>query len=296
MTIQVSAVIMEGRTRGTGSRQRLSLCRATEEEPKYLETDGWEGDSDDSMNHLSARSTSVVTNNDVPGLQILEELTARIMQSSRGVVFNPLVNPHAAPAVNRDLKPGRRDASLGRMEEVTHTLPEEQMEQLIEVPQRSSGSMLPKDLVHHIAALNLHRASRRRSSNSPRGLHHGDEWYSGACDRAEAEHALHLVNKDGAFLVRDCSKGTHNSPFVLAVYHEKKVYNIKIRFFEHKNKYALGTGKRENDMFDTVEDIIKFHSTFPIVLINLTTRTTQSPPNCILTNLISREDINRLLQ
>ena len=26
-------------------------------------------------------------------------------------------------------------------------------------------------------------------------LLHGDEWYSGACDRAEAEHALHLVNK-----------------------------------------------------------------------------------------------------
>ncbi|XP_059919128.1 B-cell linker protein [Gadus macrocephalus] len=263
MTIQVSAVIMEGRTRGTGSRQKLTLCRATEE-PKYLETDGWEGNSD-SMNHLSARSTSVVRNND-------------------------------APAVNRDLKPGRRDASLGHMEEVKHTLPEEQKEQLIEVPQRSSGSMLPKDLVHHIAALNLHRASRRRSSNAPRGLLHGDEWYSGACDRAEAEHALHLMNKDGAFLVRDCSGGTHSAPFVLAVYHEKKVYNIKIRFIEHKNKYALGTGKRENDMFDTVEDIIKFHSTFPIVLINLTTRTTQSPPNCILTNLITREDINRLLQ
>ena len=53
----------------------------------------------------------------VRGLQILEELNARIMHLSHGVVFNPLVNPHAAPAVNRDLKPGRRDASLGHMEE-----------------------------------------------------------------------------------------------------------------------------------------------------------------------------------
>ncbi|CAL8262608.1 unnamed protein product [Lota lota] len=289
MTSHVSAVIMESRTRGKGSRQRLMRYRAREE-PDYLEADGREANSE-SVNHLPFRSSRGVSNNDVLGLHIIEELHERILQSSSEGVFNPPVMPHGAPAVNRDLKPGRRNELLDK-----HTQPVEPKQQLIELPKRCSGSMLPKDLVHHISTLNLHRASRRQSSNEPRTPCYGDEWYAGACDRADAEHALHLVNKDGTFLVRDSSKSTHSAPFVLAVYHQKKVYNIKIRFIEHKNKYALGTGQRANGMFDTVEGIIKFHSIFPIVLINMTTRTTQTPQNCVLTNLITREDINKLLQ
>lgn len=51
--------------------------------------------------------------------------------------------------------------------------------------------------------------------------------------------------QDGAFLVRDCSISTSSEPLVLAVYHEKKVYNVKIRFIESTSKYILG---RSNDV------------------------------------------------
>uniref|UniRef100_A0A4W6FH22 SH2 domain-containing protein n=1 Tax=Lates calcarifer TaxID=8187 RepID=A0A4W6FH22_LATCA len=98
-----------------------------------------------------------------------------------------------------------------------------------------------------------------------------EDWYVGACTRADAEHALHLVNRDGAFLVRDCSVNSNSEPLVLAVYHEKKVYNVKIRFMQSTSKYALGTGQRSKDvseMFDSVADIIKFHTIFPIILVS----------------------------
>lgn len=54
--------------------------------------------------------------------------------------------------------------------------------------------------------------------------------------------------QDGAFLVRNSSTNTSGEPLVLAIYSEKKVYNIKIRFIGESNKYALGTGLRSNDV------------------------------------------------
>ncbi|XP_069387150.1 cytokine-dependent hematopoietic cell linker isoform X2 [Paralichthys olivaceus] len=124
-----------------------------------------------------------------------------------------------------------------------------------------------------------------------------EDWYVGACNRADAEHALHLVNKDGAFLVRDCSINLDSEPLVLSVYHEKKVYNVKIRFIESTSKFVLGTGQRLNDMFDSVADIIKFHTIFPIVLISgRNTPGSKYPENCVLTYSVTRRDIDQLLQ
>ncbi|KAG7224811.1 hypothetical protein INR49_013524 [Caranx melampygus] len=124
-----------------------------------------------------------------------------------------------------------------------------------------------------------------------------EDWYVGACNRADAEHALHLVNKDGAFLVRDCSNTTNSEPLVLAVYHEKKVYNVKIRFIESTSKYALGTGQRSKDMFDTVGDIIKFHTIFPIILVSgRNIPGSKYPENCVLTCPVTRRDVDLLLQ
>lgn len=124
-----------------------------------------------------------------------------------------------------------------------------------------------------------------------------EDWYVGDCTRADAEHALHLVNKDGAFLIRDCSVNTNSEPLVLVVYHEKKVYNVKIRFIESTGKYALGTGQRSNDMFDSVADIIKFHSIFPIILISgRNMPSSKYPENCVLTFPVTRRDVDQLLQ
>ncbi|XP_056899850.1 cytokine-dependent hematopoietic cell linker isoform X2 [Takifugu flavidus] len=121
-----------------------------------------------------------------------------------------------------------------------------------------------------------------------------EEWYVGVCSRVDAEHALHL---DGAFLVRNSSMNTNSEPLVLAVYYEKKVYNIKIRFIEESNKYALGTGLRSNDMFDTVTDMIRFHSIFPIILVSGRNVTgSRQPESCVLTCPVARRDLDLLLQ
>ncbi|XP_074085892.1 cytokine-dependent hematopoietic cell linker isoform X5 [Macrotis lagotis] len=74
--------------------------------------------------------------------------------------------------------------------------------------------------------------------------------------------------KEGTFLVRDGSKKSVAEPYVLVVFHRKKVYNIKIRFLERSHQFALGTGLRGNDKFDSVEDIIEYHKYFPIGLID----------------------------
>lgn len=54
--------------------------------------------------------------------------------------------------------------------------------------------------------------------------------------------------QEGAFLVRDCSKNTTYEPLVLAVFYDKRVFNIQIRFSEEISKYTLGTGLRTNDV------------------------------------------------
>lgn len=122
--------------------------------------------------------------------------------------------------------------------------------------------------------------------------------------------------------MRDCSTNTNREPLVLAVYHEKKVYNIKIRFVESSGKFALGTGQRSNEvrgpmfqkdastiifsesshvispqMFDSVADIIKIHTIFPIILISGRSMPgSKCPENCVLTCPITKKEVVQLLQ
>uniref|UniRef100_A0A096LY96 SH2 domain-containing protein n=1 Tax=Poecilia formosa TaxID=48698 RepID=A0A096LY96_POEFO len=133
--------------------------------------------------------------------------------------------------------------------------------------------------------------------DKPKQTYCEEDWYVGQCNRTDAEHALHLVNKDGAYLVRDCSNNTNSEPLVLVVFHEKKVYNVKIRFIGSLRKYALGTGQRSNDMFESVAGIIKFHSIFPITLVSgRNTASSKCPENCVLTCPITKSDVVQLLQ
>uniref|UniRef100_A0A8C6KED0 SH2 domain-containing protein n=1 Tax=Nothobranchius furzeri TaxID=105023 RepID=A0A8C6KED0_NOTFU len=269
--------------------------------------------------------------------------------------------PVTGPAINRELKPGRRKTKLDRRPTPAETKehasqrcspftselpnkfsgfalqepcsndkePKSCEKQSISLPrtgpqtptrkasgplahQRHSMDLETHDLdkrVHH----NLERVpSRRHHHEWPQTQEDMDQlellpvekpktyckedWYIGACIRTDAEHALHLVNKDGAFLVRDCSINTNSEPLVLVVYHEKKVYNVKIRFIEATQKYALGTGQRSKDLFDSVAEIIKFHSIFPITLISgRNTLTNKYPENCVLTCPITKKDLDQLL-
>ncbi|NWV63860.1 CLNK protein, partial [Malurus elegans] len=70
------------------------------------------------------------------------------------------------------------------------------------------------------------------------------EWYIGEYDRHEAEKILLHNNIDETFLIRDCSKKSKAEPYVLVVYYGRRVYNIKVRFLEESQQYALGTGLR----------------------------------------------------
>ncbi|XP_051654068.1 cytokine-dependent hematopoietic cell linker [Manacus candei] len=94
------------------------------------------------------------------------------------------------------------------------------------------------------------------------------EWYIGEYDRHEAEKALLQEGIDETFLVRDCSKKSKAEPYVLVVYYGRRVYNIKVRFLEESQQYALGTGLRGDGKFNSVEEIIEFYKHVPIKLID----------------------------
>lgn len=120
--------------------------------------------------------------------------------------------------------------------------------------------------------------------------------------------------------MRDCSVDTDSEPLVLVVYNEKKVYNVKIRFIKDTAKYALGMQQRSNHVrlvdsrrvlcymlpltscppsqtFDTVADIIKYHTIFPILLISgRAVAGSRYPENCLLTCPVTRRDVQQLLQ
>ncbi|XP_029518320.1 uncharacterized protein LOC115130892 isoform X4 [Oncorhynchus nerka] len=228
----------------------------------------------------------------------------------------PCTSPgNTGPSVNRQLKPRKpRRTQLDDRAQVM-----EPTEQNMLLPPRSPPS-LPKDLMNKLSGLNLQRPCRRdrqrrqenvecntpsnsnclrreqtiqrhsldlesqlntdirlqqrhhipEESSVKRQQHHEwpqtkddveqhdfvpkerpcqtyneQDWYIGACDRAEAEHALHLVNK----------------------------------------------------MFDSVADIVRFHSIFPVVLINGRNQlANRYQGNCVLTYPITKEVVNQLLE
>ncbi|XP_067154327.1 cytokine-dependent hematopoietic cell linker isoform X2 [Apteryx mantelli] len=109
------------------------------------------------------------------------------------------------------------------------------------------------------------------------------DWYIGEYDRHEAEEALLQENTDETFLVRDCSKKSNAEPYVLVVYYGKKVYNIKVRFLEDSQQYALGTGLRGDDKFNSVKEIIDFYKYIPITLIDGKDKSGIQREQCYLT-------------
>ncbi|XP_040450045.1 cytokine-dependent hematopoietic cell linker [Falco naumanni] len=109
------------------------------------------------------------------------------------------------------------------------------------------------------------------------------EWYLGEYDRHEAEKALLQENTDETFLVRDCSRKSNAEPYVLVVYYGRRVYNIKVRFLEESQQYALGTGLRGDVKFNSVKEIIDFYKYVPITLIDGKDKSGIQREQCYLT-------------
>ncbi|XP_022272887.1 cytokine-dependent hematopoietic cell linker isoform X2 [Canis lupus familiaris] len=110
-----------------------------------------------------------------------------------------------------------------------------------------------------------------------------NDWYIGEHSRQAVEEALRKENKDGTFLVRDCSTKSRAEPYVLVVFYGNKVYNVKIRFLEKNQQFALGTGLRGDEKFNSVEDIIEHYKYFPIILIDGKDKTGIHKEQCYLT-------------
>ncbi|KAI4572202.1 hypothetical protein MJT46_005270 [Ovis ammon polii x Ovis aries] len=112
------------------------------------------------------------------------------------------------------------------------------------------------------------------------------EWYIGEYSRQAVEEALLKEHKNGTFLVRDCSAKSRAEPYVLAVFYGNKVYNVKIRFLERNQQFALGTGLRGDEKFDSVEAIIEHYKYFPIILIDGKDKTGTHREQCYLTQAL----------
>uniref|UniRef100_UPI0037E99995 cytokine-dependent hematopoietic cell linker-like n=1 Tax=Semicossyphus pulcher TaxID=241346 RepID=UPI0037E99995 len=224
--------------------------------------------------------------NHMSGLSLHEPCNRDVLRASKKVEFSP----HTKGLQSAEHVPALQTSQRHSLDLETHDLEKRLQQHLERVPSKRHHHEWPQtkdDFDQHDFV----------PMEKPQQTYCEEHWYVGACNRADAEHALHLVNKDGAFLVRDCSVNTNSEPLVLAVYHEKKVYNVKIRFIGRTSKYALGTGQRSNDMFDSVTDIIKFHSIFPIILVSGRNMPgIRYPENCVLTCPVTKWDVEQLLQ
>ncbi|KAJ0002375.1 hypothetical protein NQD34_007524 [Periophthalmus magnuspinnatus] len=100
--------------------------------------------------------------------------------------------------------------------------------------------------------------------------------------RQEAEAALAKLDKDGAFVVRDSSKGQSEHPYTLMVLMEDKIYNIKIR--KRGDQFLLGTGLHHKTSFPGVRAMITHHAHIPLLLIDAKDHNpeTQRPLCCLL--------------
>ncbi|XP_074848196.1 cytokine-dependent hematopoietic cell linker [Carettochelys insculpta] len=110
------------------------------------------------------------------------------------------------------------------------------------------------------------------------------DWYIRELDRQKAEEALLQEKTDETFLVRDCSTKSSTEPYVLVIYYGNKVYNIKIRFLEDSQQYALGTGLRGDYKFDSVQEIIDFYTHVPITLVDGKDKSGIQREQCYLTH------------
>ncbi|XP_073898712.1 cytokine-dependent hematopoietic cell linker isoform X1 [Castor canadensis] len=149
-------------------------------------------------------------------------------------------------------------------------------------PQRCQS---PDSYDPHENALLYKNTSQRKpfpTRSDEKDVQH-NEWYIGKYSRQAVEKALMKENKDGTFLVRDCSTKSKAEPYVLVVFCGNKVYNVKIRFLERNQQFALGTGLRGDKKFDSVEDIIEHYKSFPIILIDGKDKTGVHREQCHLT-------------
>ncbi|KAL2094867.1 hypothetical protein ACEWY4_009586 [Coilia grayii] len=146
------------------------------------------------------------------------------------------------------------------------------------VPGISSGS---RSLPSHLKdGINSRKGLPQRTYDSDQDL--DPAWYLGQVTRGQAESKLWNINRDGAFLVRDSSKGSSTQPYTLMVLYQRKVYNIQIRYDAAQQVFLLGTGLKATEKFPTVRNIIENYSQMPLLLIDAKNRGSGQQNQCPL--------------
>eukprot|EP00057_Strongylocentrotus_purpuratus_P012691 XP_011667165.1 PREDICTED: B-cell linker protein isoform X4 [Strongylocentrotus purpuratus] len=93
----------------------------------------------------------------------------------------------------------------------------------------------------------------------------GHPWYNGGIGRQESEKYLHQCRKDGAFIVRNSTRGDPANPYSLALWFNGRVRNLQIRKRKDQ-RYALGSRKDNELAFDTPVQLIEHHMTNSLIL------------------------------
>ncbi|ELK06485.1 Cytokine-dependent hematopoietic cell linker [Pteropus alecto] len=162
---------------------------------------------------------------------------------------------HTFPEVHR----GLRQISLKNLSEVLGTEKDhkESTQSLPPPACQSPASYSPKE--NSLCYKNMSWRKPFPTRSDEKDIRHS-EWYIGECSRQAVEEALMKESKDGTFLVRDCSTRSRAEPYVLVVFYGSKVYNVKIRFLERNQQFALGTGLRGDEVADpTVAPFLRLH-------------------------------------
>ncbi|XP_031427539.1 lymphocyte cytosolic protein 2a isoform X2 [Clupea harengus] len=138
-----------------------------------------------------------------------------------------------------------------------------------------------KSLPGHLKEVkNSRRPSPHRALGSGQDM--DPKWYLGQVTRGQAEGRLLGINKDGAYLVRDSSRGSPAQPYTLMVLFQSKVFNIQIRYDTEQQAFLLGTGLKATERFPTVRDIIENYKHMPLLLIDAKNRGSGQQNQCPL--------------
>lgn len=145
----------------------------------------------------------------------------------------------------------------------------------------SGGSGGSRSLPAHLQEVkNSRTGPPKRTHDSGQDM--DPAWYVGQVSRGQAESRLWGINMDGAFLVRDSSKGSATQPYTLMVLYQNKVYNIQIRYDAQQHAFLLGTGLKATERFPTVMDIIENYRQMPLLLIDAKNRGSGQQNQCPL--------------
>lgn len=92
-------------------------------------------------------------------------------------------------------------------------------------------------------------------------------WFLGDASRESAEGKVREDGQDGSFIIRKSHHAGPDHPFTLTVLYSGKIFNVPIRFLSGDGTYAMGSVKKDELRFASVENIVQHFCLNPIDLV-----------------------------